>query len=295
MGKTASSSFRQRGRNLFPHEWAFIVLGSGTLLATLWRSGALVGVPLEVGAVTALYGSTVAGLRGGREVPQKIRLLVSYGFMAWFYFSIARLTASLGLPIWDETLYALDRALFQETPAVFCQSLTVPWLTDLLSACYLSFHIYLQLAVLHVLWRPLDAGVRFSIYLFTTYAVGFLGYLLMPAMGPWKAFPQLFATPLTGGALTELNAWVVSRGSSVYDVFPSLHLLVTLVLLDHDWREVRRRFWIMLLPAVGLAFATIYLRYHYAVDLIAGGLLFLILRGMLRRWIACPRRRTGIA
>jgi len=295
MGNTASPSVLRGGWKFFPHEWAFALLGGGTFLATLGRSGSVLGVPLEAGMATVLYGCLVAGFRNGPELVQKARLLASYGFLVWFYFAVARLVPAVGAPVRDEALYAVDRALFQETPAVYCQSFAVLWLTDLLSACYLSFHVYLQLAVLHMLWRPLAAGVRFSISLFTTYAVGFLGYLLLPALGPWKAFPQLFTTPLTGGVVTEFNAWVVGQGSSVYDVFPSLHLLVTLVLLDHDWREVRWRFWIMIVPAAGLIVATIYLRYHYAVDLLAGGGLFLILRWALWGWTTCRHHRTVVA
>jgi hypothetical protein len=284
-----------RGSTFYPHEWAFFCLGSCTFLVTWWRSGSLSGIPLEAGLATALYGCVVAGLRKANDAWQKIRLLASYGFLVWFYFSVARLAPAVGAPVQDEALYALDRALFRETPAVYLQSLIMPWLTDLLSACYLSFHVYLQLAVLHLLWRRLDAAVRLSIYLFTSYAIGFCGYLLVPAMGPWKAFPQLFSIPLAGGVMTQLNAWVVAQGSSVYDVFPSLHVLVTFVLLDHDWREVRSRFWVMLVPTLGLVVATIYLRYHYAVDLLAGGALFLILRRALARWIACPERASRIA
>ncbi|HEY7423430.1 MAG TPA: phosphatase PAP2 family protein, partial [Gemmataceae bacterium] len=62
------------------------------------------------------------------------------------------------------------------------------------------------------------------------------------------------------------------------DVFPSLHVLITLILLDHDRRFVPRRFRFMMLPAAGLMLATVYLRYHYVVDLAAGFGLFLLLR-----------------
>jgi hypothetical protein len=290
MGNTAPLWRLCAGGGLLPHELAFFCLGCGTFLATLWQTHTIRGVPSEVGMVTISYGCLLAVLRHRSDVVQKIRLLASYGFMVWFYFGVARVIPSLGVAARDDMLYAADRELFLETPAVYCQSITAPWLTDLLSACYLSFHVYLQWAVLHMLWRPLDAGIRLSVYLFTAYAVGFLGYLLVPALGPWQAFPELFTTPLTGGVVTQFNAWIVGQGSSVYDVFPSLHLLVTLVLLDHDWREVRWRFWIMILPTAGLVFATIYLRYHYAVDLLTGGGLFLILRWALAQWTTGPAR-----
>jgi membrane-associated phospholipid phosphatase len=48
---------------------------------------------------------------------------------------------------------------------------------------------------------------------------------------------------------------------------------VTAALLACDWRWCRTRFWIILLPGIGLMFATLPLRLHFAVDLLAGALL----------------------
>ncbi|HMJ67231.1 MAG TPA: phosphatase PAP2 family protein, partial [Candidatus Binatia bacterium] len=60
--------------------------------------------------------------------------------------------------------------------------------------------------------------------------------------------------------------------------FPSLHVLITCILLDHDSRHVRWRFWTMVIPALGLLISTIYLRYHYGVDVLVAFVLFLVLR-----------------
>ena len=92
------------------------------------------------------------------------------------------------------------------------------------------------------------------------------------------ASPQAEKTGEWQGGIARLIGEVIAWGSSGYDVFPSLHVMVTCILLEHDWREVRRRFWIMLGPCIGLFISTIYLRYHYAVDIFAGFLLFLLLR-----------------
>jgi membrane-associated phospholipid phosphatase len=102
------------------------------------------------------------------------------------------------------------------------------------------------------------------------------GYLLVPATGPALAFPDLFSEPLSGWLLTAVNRAVVEHGSSVYSVFPSLHVLITCALLAFDRRHCPRRFKFMLLPTIGLFASTMYLRYHYAIDLLAGAGLFLV-------------------
>ena len=75
---------------------------------------------------------------------------------------------------------------------------------------------------------------------------------------------------LTGGWITGWNAAVVAKGSNGVDVFPSLHCAVSCFLLFFDRRHRPWRYRLYLLPCIGLWFSTIYLRYHYLVDVICG-------------------------
>jgi membrane-associated phospholipid phosphatase len=52
--------------------------------------------------------------------------------------------------------------------------------------------------------------------------------------------------------------------------FPSLHAAVSLVVLVCAWRHLRVWFWTLLPFVLGLWASTLYLRHHYAVDLLAG-------------------------
>ena len=83
------------------------------------------------------------------------------------------------------------------------------------------------------------------------------------------------------------NAAVVAAGSSAYDIFPSLHTYITLVLLEHDRREHPRRFRVLLPVAVAILLSTLVLRYHYAVDLVAGALWFVA-------FLALQRQASGV-
>lgn len=144
-----------------------------------------------------------------------------------------------------------------------------------MSASYLFYHVYLLVAVIHALWSPEAVRARLATYLGIAFAVGLPSYLLVPAVGPRSAFPAIFSDPLAGGAVSSWTAYLVDRGSSVYDAFPSLHVMITLVLLDFDWRCCRRRFFVAVAPAAALGISTMYLRHHYAVDLVAGVIWFL--------------------
>jgi hypothetical protein len=282
MGVCDGGSPHQR-YGLFIHEPALFIVGFGTLVSLAARAGPTNWLTYEVGAVTVAFAAAVLLLRHDAPLAQKARIGATYAFVVWFYFSVQRFVPALSVPLRDAELRNADNALFGCLPAAAIQEYSMPWLTDLLSLCYLSYIVYLNVVLIHALCRPASETLQLGAYLFNAYAIGLTGYLLVPAVGPEAAFPEMFTVPLRGGLLRALNAAVVARGSSLYDVFPSLHVLVTCVLLNHDRRYAVRRFRLMLLPAMGMVVATVYLRYHYVVDLLAGVACFLAVRAAVAK------------
>ncbi|MFT7173476.1 MAG: membrane-associated phospholipid phosphatase [Paracoccaceae bacterium] len=135
--------------------------------------------------------------------------------------------------------------------------------------------IYLHMTLIHATFQTSEIRRHLTLPLFSAMAIGFGCYVLIPAETPLTAHPDLFVSPaLTGGAVTTLSAAIHESAAAKYDVFPSLHVLNTLILLAFDWRHVRRRFWIMLTPSALMLVATLYLRFHYGIDLLASILIF---------------------
>lgn len=256
---------------LWAHEAAQGLLTLGLLVWLGAGAGLTHPATGMIAGVAVFQAVVLVALRGsGSVLLQKVRLASAY-VVGLALFSAPKLVVpALGLSVRDGLLLGLDRALWGETPAVWLAPFVRPWLTELMSACYLSYHLYFHGALAYALWQPLEKGRRLFEWMFTALPLGIAGYLLVPAVGPLKALPGSFGTPLTGGPITTLNDWIVQHGSAVYDVFPSLHVLMTCVLLEHDRREHPRRFRWMLPVAVGLVVSTVYLRYHYAIDLLAG-------------------------
>ena len=261
-------------------EAAFVLIGAGAALTLLARLGWRAPESRETVMGTSIYVLTLlAAARWPTMADSRVRLGINYLCVAWLYGATSRVSHALGSPTWDATLLGVDRRLFGETPSVGWQACSTPWLTDGMSVCYAFYHVYLHgLLILAACTRSSSEARRFGDGLYTGFAVGFVGYLLVPALGPGAAFPTLYTRPLAGGAASALNAWIVEKGAAIYGNFPSLHVLVTALLLAYDWHWCRRRFWWVLGPATGLLASTLYLRYHYAVDLLAGFGMFAILR-----------------
>lgn len=254
------------------HELLFLVLGTGVLVA-LMLTKAPQGLTISVACGLAAYAILLWRTQSG----DRLRLLGSYG-VAWaFYAGSSTVVEALGVPLRHQELLAADAALFGQSPALAWQGRLAPWANDGLSAGYLSYHLYLHWALLDALWRDATWRRQISAPLFAAFGLGFVGYLLYPAAPPAVAFPELFSEPVKGGLFTVWNQQINTAMAARYDAFPSLHALITLTLLAWDWAHFRARFWAMLVPSALMLAATLALRLHYAVDLLASLLLFPIL------------------
>jgi hypothetical protein len=170
----------------------------------------------------------------------------------------------------DRWLEQIDARLVGVNLSLRLQPLVHPVFTELLSLCYFLFFLYLLFSLGYYFLGEAALLKKFVLGLFTIYGIGFLGYSFVPAAGPCHAMAGQFSVPLDGWWFTRLNAAVVSRGSNGVDVFPSLHCAISCFLLFFDRRHRPWRFKLYVAPCVGLWVSTLYLRYHYAIDVVCG-------------------------
>jgi len=189
------------------------------------------------------------------------------------YFTMGIVVPGIHNKSYDSTLLSLDRILLSLTPSQLFQNFIDPFFTDIMSFCYILFMPLLTIHLLRYFFYQRTLLNSFYTGLFMIYGIGFIGYFLVPANGPWVAFEELYNKDLGGGFMAALNQKMVVNGSNRVDVFPSLHTGVSLFILGFSWRHHKNQFWILLLPVTGLWVSTLYLRYHYLVDVVLGFLL----------------------
>ena len=170
----------------------------------------------------------------------------------------------------DTWLQHVDEKIVGTNLSLRLQPLVHPVFTEFFSLCYFLFFVYLLFSLVYYFAGEVGVLKKFVIGLFTIYGLGFLGYSFVPAAGPCHAMADQFTVPLDGWWITRLNEAVVTRGSNGVDVFPSLHCAISCFFLFFDRRHRPWRFKLYVIPCVGLWISTIYLRYHYAVDVVCG-------------------------
>jgi membrane-associated phospholipid phosphatase len=170
----------------------------------------------------------------------------------------------------DFLLWNIDKLIIGGNLSVMLEPLISPPLTEFLSFCYMFFMVYLFISMLAWLFSSAPMARIFYAGLFSLYGIGYFGYTLVPAVGPYDVYASEFTVPLTGYFMTDFLAAVYPSGTNYTDVFPSLHCAITVYMLLFDMKWNHLRFRICLIPGLGLLFSTIYLRYHYFVDILAG-------------------------
>ena len=102
--------------------------------------------------------------------------------------------------------------------------------------------------------------------------LGYAGYLLVPAVGPYVYQAALFPERLPGGTADThfFVAQLDSLKGVARDCFPSMHTAHTTVTLLFARRLSRPLFWLYLPIALALYLSTLYLRMHYVIDVLAG-------------------------
>lgn len=257
-----------RFASILPHEWIFGMFLLLTGLRLFWHGGeALPWSYLFMGCW--LIGLWLVYWSEQDLTPTRLRLrLLFYPVvMGLAFFAMGHAVPLLGYPKVDRMLLGWDSALLGQTPSVTLESWLRPWLEDLTMGAYLFFFYYLIAAPASYCMKDLRLFRKCIVGLFTMYGLSFMGYTVLPAGGPHRW--MTFSTPLQGWVL-DYTLKPVNEASNSVDVFPSIHVGATLYLLLFDWQHAKRRFWLALLPCVLIWFATVYLRFHYFVDVLGG-------------------------
>ena len=181
----------------------------------------------------------------------------------------------------DETLAWIDYRLLGVHPTVWLERFTWPLLTEVLQLVYSTYY-FLPLVLGVALWRR-RSFETFHFWVFIVvlgFYSSYLGYISVPVIGP-RFLPSIVEAqtiPLTGVWLFQSVRETLDRAEGITrDCFPSGHTEITLLVLIYARRINRRIFWWLLPLGIGIIISTVYLRYHYVIDVVAGAVLAIVI------------------
>jgi membrane-associated phospholipid phosphatase len=191
----------------------------------------------------------------------------------------------------DTVLINMDFGMLGVNPTQWIYRFANPALTELLQIVYIMYYLVIPLYGIELFLKKRYEDFQFSVFvLFSGFYIAYALYFIFPAVGPRFYLHDFYSIEkeLPGLFLTNPFRVILNFAESIpvgvpnpqdyvqRDAMPSLHAEIAILLAYLSKKLGMKSFYFYLPYCLLMLLATIYLRYHYAVDLIAGALIALL-------------------
>lgn len=179
----------------------------------------------------------------------------------------------------DPILIQVDSYLFNNHPSIYLQHFHHPLLILICQISYATFYFLpFPLGIQLMRKNKMSDFYFFAFSVVTAFYISYIGYIVFPAAGP-RIFLRDFY--LSSGNTMEFVQQIQDTLNYLenvqFDAFPSGHTLITLLITFFMFRYKSSYRIIFSINAFFLILATVYLQYHYVIDVIIGTFLAIIL------------------
>lgn len=217
--------------------------------------------------------------------------ILLYGF---FYRETGELNQMTTTGYLDPFFIRLEGSIFGGQPSVaFMQDLPYWPVSEVFYAAYFLYYLMIAGVGLALFMRDRRQFYHYVSVVSFVFYVCYLIYIFTPVIGPpvfhqtvkgYELPPEFLPSadltiPATiqSGLFFRIMAWICDNLEAPGAAFPSSHVAVALTTVYFSFRYLRAVRVAHLVVVVLLALATVYCRYHYAVDVIAGVITALVL------------------
>lgn len=200
-----------------------------------------------------------------------------YGTVQSSYFFFKHLLPVVNPGTLDRKLYALDQVLFGFEPAMWADQFVTPATTEWFAFFYWCYFFLLAAHIFPIVFGAKSQMLvgEFMLGMLIIVCVGHTGYILVPGFGPYRAMPHAFAHELPSGLWMDLVWSTVRSGGAMKDIFPSLHtagpcFIAMFSFRNRDRLPFRYTWPLITFFAANIIGATMFLRWHYVIDVFAG-------------------------
>ncbi len=274
------------------------------LLAT--RNANWIGSLKDVCIDWAMLGVMLALVRGELVRGVLASVLYRIGIMVPIvlsYFQLRWILPAITPRTLDAQLYAFDMRVFHYEPSVAWDKFVTPATTEWFAFFYFGYFVIVALNVLPFLALSGDNKLlrHFGTGLVAQFCATHILYAVVPGFGPYHELK--FDHELQGGLFWSLVLHSVHSAGALKDIFPSLHTgaptFFAIFAFVHRKHFPFKYTWPVLAFCVSqIIGATMFLRWHYLVDIVAGFSLAafnVLFWGRLVDWEMARRDRLGLS
>ena len=209
------------------------------------------------------------------------------------YTGFYRETGSLNQMVYtgfvDPTFFRLDEQIFGFAPSFkFMETFPQTLVSELFYFSYFSYYLMITGVGLALFLRDRRQFYHYVSVVSFVFYVCYTIYIFLPVVGPRIYYRELvdfdlppdvipavvpeFPSSVQAGPFFKIMAVIYHHFEAPGAAFPSSHVAIALVTVYFSFLYLRKIRWPHLVLAILLCLATVYGRYHYAVDVAAGAL-----------------------
>jgi membrane-associated phospholipid phosphatase len=210
---------------------------------------------------------------------EEIRHLVHIIFPGWF----------------DTWINQVELKLFGEYPTVWLQKLVSVPLNEYMMLSYFSYYFLMPVMGAALYFKnKIKEFDQFLLVCAVAFYISYLGFIFMPVEGPRYAISDLHNVELVGIIFTPLAQYVIKIAGLHGGCMPSSHVAVALVVMIYALRHTKVLAWIFTPLIISLFIGTVYGRFHYFLDVVAGILVGLLALLVCERFLIPKTNRASI-
>jgi membrane-associated phospholipid phosphatase len=228
-----------------------------------------------------------------------------------FYRETGELNQMLVSGYLDAFFIRLEAWVFGLQPSLaFMDRLPHLVVSELFYAAYFSYYVMIVGVGLALFYRNRDQFFHYISIVSFVFYVCYLIYIFTPVMGPRIFFreivdyqlpadvqpgvPPVFPAAVQAGVFYKIMAWIYHRFETPGAAFPSSHVAIAITTLWFSFLYLRGIRWLHLVVVILLCVSTVYCRYHYVVDVLAGTLTAALLIPLGNRlYFSFPESQTS--
>jgi hypothetical protein len=270
-------------KSLAIQDWLVLAFTSALTVAALLAPAGPVRdhCIVRVGALFLVCIFSLVAVRGrflpGVFFPALAYRLGVYGTVQASYFFFREFLPLVNPRSVDAQLHALGVHLFGVEPALRLDAWVNPATSEWFAFFYFGYFFVLATHVLPIIFLGKDRRLlgEFTFGLLFMFVVGHTLYMLVPGYGPLRAIAGEFQHRLPQGLWLNVVMETVAEGGALKDIFPSLHTAAPTFIALFSFRNrgvapYRYTWPLVLFFCVNIIVATMFLRWHWIVDVAAG-------------------------
>lgn len=239
---------------------------------------------IVISTAVVVFAIVSSKYKGGK-VFTLVRRLYIIPIVFFIYSNIHLFIPLVNPQDYDNTLIAWDLAIFGVNPTEWITQFASPILTEYLQFTYMMFYVLPFILGIEFTLRDSDDNFfEFARIVIFGFFFSYILYFFMPAIGPRFTIHDfsMLNSELPGLYLTNFFRDLVNAGGGVMpdsvnpaevvnrDCMPSGHTMMTFITILIAFKFKSKYKWFVAVIGFSLIFSTVYLRYHYVVDVFAG-------------------------